>query len=328
MGAMQAPLFPTSSVFLARWMPKAKEGEAVVKAWATSMLDVGISLGTLFTIPAVTFLVEAFGWRYTYYIIGLNSAAFVGLWIVISSNSPSECWFISKEEREYLEANVSKPKAKTGKEKGGNGGECHSTLFSTVVGMPWEVAIDSGVWAVFVAHMAFNFGNYYFTNWSPSYYKDVLGVDPKDAYIHLMLPHVTNLVVKSLNPYVSGVLVRRGYDLLACRKFFTCTGLATAALCLLSANSFAGSVWMSTVAFSLAHAGFGLAPNGFRSWPLVLATVCAGNILAVAVYSVHVTVSPVEQKVATKKDSSTIPTLLRSGLRRFMLKPDGKAKHL
>ena len=38
------------------------------------------------------------------------------------------------------------------------------------------VALHPGVWAVFVAHIAFNFGAYYMTNWNPTYYADVLGV--------------------------------------------------------------------------------------------------------------------------------------------------------
>ena len=46
MGAVQGPMFPTSSVFLARWMPKSKPGEPDEKAWGTSMLDIGISIGT------------------------------------------------------------------------------------------------------------------------------------------------------------------------------------------------------------------------------------------------------------------------------------------
>ena len=53
MGAVQGPMFPTSSVYLARWMPKAKPGEPDEKAWGTSMLDVGISIGTLGIIPTV-----------------------------------------------------------------------------------------------------------------------------------------------------------------------------------------------------------------------------------------------------------------------------------
>ena len=65
MGAVQGPMFPTSSVFLARWMPTARPGEPDEKAWGTSMLDVGISLGTLLIIPTTTFLASTVGWRHT-----------------------------------------------------------------------------------------------------------------------------------------------------------------------------------------------------------------------------------------------------------------------
>ena len=43
----------------------------------------------------------------------------------------------------------------------------------TWIGMPWAVAAHRGLWAVYCAHMAFNFGAYYLTNWSPTYYKEV-----------------------------------------------------------------------------------------------------------------------------------------------------------
>jgi hypothetical protein len=36
-----------------------------------------------------------------------------------------------------------------------------------------RVATHSGLWAIFGAHMAFNFGAYYMTNWNPTYYTEV-----------------------------------------------------------------------------------------------------------------------------------------------------------
>jgi hypothetical protein len=162
--------------------------------------------------------------------------------------------------------------------------------------------------------MAFNFGAYYLTNWSPtcvmpralshsqchrnastatdhacdcardracvraltvrvtvrlasrSYYKDVLGVPPAQAALHLMLPHLTNLAAKSANPMLVGALASRGYSLLASRKAFTCAGFVLAASVLslvpLLRHS---SVWGSTLLFSAANACFGLAPSGFKA---------------------------------------------------------------
>ena len=63
MGAVQGPLFPTSSVYLSRWMPGKTAPQGDEKAWGTSMLDIGISTGSLLVIPAANTLADAFGWR-------------------------------------------------------------------------------------------------------------------------------------------------------------------------------------------------------------------------------------------------------------------------
>merc|ERR1719231_1330067 len=113
--------------------------------------------------------------------------------------------------------------------------------------------------------MAFNFGAYYLTNWSPTYYKDVLHVPPEEAYLHLMLPHLTNLAAKALNPSIVALLASRGFSLLASRRAFTISGFTLAALTLWLVYPLRGSVWASTLAFSLANAFFGLAPSGFKA---------------------------------------------------------------
>jgi MFS family permease len=266
MGAVQGPMFPTSSVFLARWMPKAAPGQPDEKAWGTSMLDVGISVGTLLIIPTVTFLADAVGWRHTYHVVGGASLGFVAVWQALAASSPAESWLISKEELAFLEANVPKPAAKpAGKAGGGAGGAGGGGLPNSFLGMPWAVALHAGTWAVFVAHMAFNFGAYYLTNWSQTYYKDVLGVPPAQAYVHLMVPHVTNLAVKSANPAIEAALARAGYGLRERRRLFTCSGFALAAVTLLAVFHLRTSLWATTACFSACNAFFGLAPSGFKA---------------------------------------------------------------
>ena len=142
-----------------------------------------------------------------------------------------------------------------------------SGLCYQIVGMPFHVATSAGLWAVFGAHMAFNFGAYYLTNWSSVYYNDVLNVVPKDSAYHLMMPNITNLIAKSLTPTINNFLARRGYNLLTCRKLFTCSGFMLAAAALLPVRFIGGPyrVILSTVCFSFANAMFGLSPSGFKA---------------------------------------------------------------
>jgi len=132
--------------------------------------------------------------------------------------------------------------------------------------MPIKLFLHSGLWAIFIAHMAFNFGAYYLTNWSPTYYAEVLQVDPSSAKYHLMMPHFSNLVSKAGNPALVRMVERRGFSLLASRRLFTILGFLMAALLMLPVYQLRTlDPWVSTLLFSLANASFGLAPSGFKA---------------------------------------------------------------
>jgi len=137
-----------------------------------------------------------------------------------------------------------------------------------ILGIPVHLALHPGLWAIFSAHICFNYGAYYLTNWSPTYYAEVLMVDPADAKYHLMLPHVANLATKSLVPKLVTVIDRKGLTLLASRRIFTVAGFLFAAAALSPVNQLAAqgfSPWVATALFSVANACFGLAPAGFKS---------------------------------------------------------------
>jgi sugar phosphate permease len=267
MGAVQGPMFPTSSVFLSLWMPKALPGKADEKAWGTSMLDIGISVGSLLIIPVVTTLADHYGWRNTFHFVGAASLCFVAIWAVFASPTPDDCWYISDEERAYLQEHVSvsprkKPRQKllTPEEQDALKEE------NTLIGMPYAVAFHPGVWAVFLCHMAFNFGAYYLTNWSPTYYHDVLKLGPQEAKYHLMLPHATNLAAKFANPLLLAHFAASGQSLLTSRKAFTCYGFMAAAAFLAPVYALRSlSPWVSTILLSLTNACFGFAPSGFKA---------------------------------------------------------------
>ena len=325
MGAVQGPMFPTSSVVLKRWMPTMGDE----KAWGTSMLDIGISLGSLIIIPTVTSLAEALGWKGAFYTVGFASLCFCALYVWLGADNPSSCWYISSREKTYLERNIQintkKQPTKVAVTK------------TPWIGLPWAMVRHPGLWAIFVAHIAFNFGAYYLTNWSPQYYQQALGIEPNDAKIHLMCPHVTNLLIRLVNPSLIAAVARTGISLLQSRKLFTFFGYTAASLSLAPAYSLRHlSPWISTTLFSLANACFGLAPTGFKSnyldvteayvgivagygntlgtmasiigpkitaatllktnsnWYIVLGTVCAVNMVAALNFVRNAVVTPIE----------------------------------
>jgi sugar phosphate permease len=259
-------LFPTSSVFLSRWMPTSTvKGQPDEKAWGTSMLDIGISIGSLLIIPVVTVLAENVGWRHTFLCVGAASLGFVALYMWLGADEPSQCWFISPRELSYLEKHVSSQPTVSARATPSSSSSSSSSS-STWIGIPWKMARHPGLWAIFICHIAFNFGAYYLTNWSPTYYKDVLHLQPNEAKLHLMCPHIANLLIRFMNPALITAVARAGVSLLNSRKIFTVFGYLAAASSLAPVYALSDlSPWVSTALFSLANACFGLAPTGFKS---------------------------------------------------------------
>mmetsp|Transcript_6876 Transcript_6876/g.17042 ORF Transcript_6876/g.17042 Transcript_6876/m.17042 type:complete len:354 (-) Transcript_6876:268-1329(-) len=104
MGGMQGPLFPTSSVYLSRWSPPDE------RAKAASMLDVGVSVGSILIVPIASFLETILGWRNTYLVVAAVSAVYVLAFVVWGAESPSACKRISDEERQFLQSVVTQKK--------------------------------------------------------------------------------------------------------------------------------------------------------------------------------------------------------------------------
>eukprot|EP01059_Diplonema_ambulator_P005444 TRINITY_DN15175_c0_g1_i1.p1 TRINITY_DN15175_c0_g1~~TRINITY_DN15175_c0_g1_i1.p1 ORF type:complete len:425 (+),score=124.30 TRINITY_DN15175_c0_g1_i1:43-1317(+) len=244
MGTIQGPLFPTSSVYLSRWAPPDERSSASTK------MDIGISMGALISIPAGAYLGSAFGWQKAYFIVGCIAMCFVAVWLRYAADAPSKCWFMSKEEGAYLQQVLPKQRSKTA--------EAGET--------PLRLLVHPSVVAIFLSHMAFNYGAYFVTNWNPTYYKDVLGMSAVEAGLHLSMPHVTNLLGKLSCGGVSAVLTKRGFTRLGMRRFFTVASALGAGGALLPVYLLRDQpVVVTTLLVSTSNFFFGLAPSGFKA---------------------------------------------------------------
>lgn len=255
MGAVQGPLFPVSTVFLSRWLPSKVDGQTDEKAWGTSLLDIGISVGAFVIVPLSSSIAAKVGWRYAYQVVGLAGLVYVALWQALGAEDPQHCWYISKEEQLFLSKHITKSTKQQG-----------DSAKRGSLGMPGPLLRHRALWAIFGAHMAFNYGAYFITNWSPEYYAQVFELKPDAAKWYLSAPHITNLVCKIFNPALVRLVDRQGIGLLPSRKLFTAAGFLLSAITVLPMYSMkAFGPLCAMVMFSVANAFFGLAPVGFKS---------------------------------------------------------------
>jgi cyanate permease len=114
--------------------------------------------------------------------------------------------------------------------------------------------------------MGFNYGFYFLTNWSPTYYADVLKLSPAESGVHLAVPQVTNIAAIFVAPALVKLANKQGLSLRAIRCCFTACGLLGAGLCLGPAYQLRTlSPWVTTVLLAIANGFFGLAPSGFKA---------------------------------------------------------------
>jgi len=236
MGASQGPLFPTSIAYLAPWLPPEE------RARASTMLDTGITVGSLVALPFSGALAIHLGWRGTLFLYASLALAFAAAWLALAEPRPEQCSYISAAELAYLRQTA----------------------------LPAQrLLTHPAVCSIFLSHMAFNFGTYFITSWSPSFYQDALGMRPERVTLALSMPPALNCAVKALvnKPLEAWLASRCGLSTLGRRRFFTCVGFGgtAAALLLLPAAAAAFGAAGSAFCFSVALGFAALHPSGFKA---------------------------------------------------------------
>ncbi len=97
LGAGEAASFPTSGKVVRQWFPASERG------LATAIFNAGTFAGPAFSAPLVAWLLLKDGWRMSFMITGSFGFVWVVVWLVFF-RSPSECSWLSEDERKYIAA--------------------------------------------------------------------------------------------------------------------------------------------------------------------------------------------------------------------------------
>src|ERR1035438_6843182 len=106
LGAGEAASFPTSAKVVRQWFPASERG------LATAIFNAGTFAGPAFSAPLVAWLLLKEGWRMSFMITGSLGFLWVVLWLTFF-RSPSECSWLSQDERRYIEAQTDHAKSAT-----------------------------------------------------------------------------------------------------------------------------------------------------------------------------------------------------------------------
>jgi ACS family D-galactonate transporter-like MFS transporter len=193
LGSGEAPAYPCNAKVVADWFPRQE------RAFATSIFDSGARVGTALSLPIVSAIIGALGWRASFVITGLLGLAWAAVWVRVYRVPRQHAW-VSQAEVDYLEA---------------------GQAASVPLGPPlsWRRLFRyRTVWGMMLGFFCLNFVIYFFITWFPTYLVRARGFTLLKLGSYGMIPPLAAVFGGYLGGLVSDRLTRSGMSLTWARK--------------------------------------------------------------------------------------------------------------
>jgi MFS family permease len=201
---------------------------------ATGLFFAGAKFGPAIGAPLAAFLLEGYGWRNMFVILGLGCLFWVIPWQM----------YARSDDRE-LETAAQK--------KSGTVAVPFSAVFAT-----------PAIYGIIIGTFAYNYFNYYCLTWLPTYFADQWKLSLKNSSWFTAFSFVGMAIVAILAGIAADKMIARGGDPIRVRKGFTIAGLTVASTQLIGVMS--GSPDLAVVFSIFSLTGLGLATANY--WAL------------------------------------------------------------
>jgi len=204
LGSGEACFFPSSNRLIAAWIPTQERG------LANGVIFAGIGAGAATAPPVITYIIEHYGWHWTFWITAVLGVGLGIGWYLAASDRPEDHSWVSAAEAAHVRAGVSKSS---------------STGPTTV---PWGAILRSkDVLAVTAGYFCYCYVGYLFLSWFFTYLLEVRGLNLKASAFYGMLPFVAMMTCSPLGGWISDRLtVRYGKRLGRCGMAVVAEALA------------------------------------------------------------------------------------------------------
>ncbi|XP_021917270.1 vesicular glutamate transporter 2-like isoform X2 [Zootermopsis nevadensis] len=233
-GLFEGVTYPSIHAVWSHWAPPLERSRLATIAFS------GSYFGTVISLPLSGMLAEYVGWPYIFYLFGILALIWCALWWYMVAETPQADRRITDAELEYIRSSIG-PSANHIKN----------------VEPPWKRFLTSlPVWAIMIAHFSENWGFYTLLTELPTFMKDVLKFDLKDAGLLAALPYLVMGVTVQSGGFLADWLRSQGnLTTTQVRKLCNCGAFVCQTLFLLAV---AHSTTPSAVVASLTAAvGFG-----------------------------------------------------------------------
>jgi sugar phosphate permease len=239
LGLGESATMPSFTKTAFNWFPRSERG------LACGIFNSGSVAGNVLSLPLVTWLIAATGWRGAFVITGLIGLVWALAW-----------WFIYRDPERYRAVAPAQVDALLA-ERAAPPPAAHiswSSLFRY-----------RAIWGLMIGMFCLNFAIYFFITWFPSYMLEARGFSLARLGTLGMLPGLMGILGSWGGGYLSDWLLKRGWSRTAARKTCLVGGMAMASSIGLSAV--VENTYVCLALFALAYAS--LSVVGANVWTVV-----------------------------------------------------------
>ena len=214
-GIGEGPMGTTTNKSISNWFPRKEIGRAV------GFTNAGQPLGAAIAAPIVGLVGLAFGWRVSFVVIALLGIVWVCAWLYFFRDKPEMHPSVSLKEKQL----ISQQRPASVPTDNRTSEEEHSF---------WHYILSPSVLGVAAAFFCFNYIQYFFLSWLPSYLTDFQHLDIKSMSIIGILPWLGATAGFLGGGIVCDAIYRKSGNFLLSRKLVIFVGLAIAAISVLA----------------------------------------------------------------------------------------------
>ncbi|WLS78369.1 MFS transporter [Erwinia pyri] len=254
-GIGEGPMGTTTNKSISNWFPRKEVGRAV------GFTNAGQPLGAAVAAPIVGLVGLQFGWRVSFVVIAALGFVWLAFWLWLFRDRPEQHPRVSEQERIVITAQRPATRAV-------EAGAAQPTRL-------WHYVLSLPVLGVAAAFFCFNYIQFFFLSWLPSYLTDFQHLDIKSMSLIGILPWLGATIGFIGGGVISDALYRRTGNFLLSRKLVIFCGLAVAAVCVML-TAWASSVTLAVSLITLASVFAYMTPQA--CWSLLQDIVPAERI--------------------------------------------------
>lgn len=179
-GAGEAGAFPGMSRAIYSWMPLQERGVI------TGINFSGSRLGAAFALPLVAWLIDSYGWRMTFVILGIIGVFWAIIWWSLFRDSPEEHPKLGSAEKDYILKNRQQQEPGTQEQLSRQ-----------------QLLQSRNMWSVIGQYFCSNFTFFFALTWLFPYLKSKYQLDSMEAGWYAVAPFIAG----AIGNWVAGILV-------------------------------------------------------------------------------------------------------------------------